>query len=53
MLFSFHIFTWGQNKPLTLTLQQAETLFINNNLELIAERLNIDLAEAAIIQAGV
>lgn len=53
MLFSFHIFTWGQNEPLTLTLQQAETLFINNNLELIAERLNIDLAEAAIIQAGV
>ena len=36
---------------LCLNLQQIETLFLENNLDLLAERMNIDLAEAEIIQA--
>jgi cobalt-zinc-cadmium efflux system outer membrane protein len=36
---------------LKLTPKQIEDLFIKQNLELLAERLNIDLADAAIAQA--
>lgn len=36
---------------LKLTPEQVEALFIQQNLALIAERLNIDLADAAITQA--
>ena len=36
---------------LCLNSQQIETLFLENNLDLLAERMNIDLAEAEIIQA--
>lgn len=36
---------------LTLSPEQVEALFIEKNLELIAEKLNIDIADAAIAQA--
>lgn len=36
---------------LRLTLQQSEDLFLKNNLQLIAERYNIDIASAQIISA--
>ncbi|MCL2412980.1 MAG: TolC family protein [Bacteroidales bacterium] len=36
---------------LTLSPRQIEDLFIRQNLELLAERLNIDIADAAIAQA--
>ena len=41
----------AQTDTIYLTRAQAEELFIRQNLELIAERLEIDMAEAAIIQA--
>ncbi|MDR2010873.1 MAG: TolC family protein [Bacteroidales bacterium] len=34
-----------------LTQQEAETLFLKQNLELIAQQYNIDIADAAIVQA--
>lgn len=40
----------SQNK-LSLSPQQIEAIFLENNLELIAEKMNIDLADAEIIQA--
>jgi cobalt-zinc-cadmium efflux system outer membrane protein len=36
---------------LKITIEQAEDLFIKQNLQLIAERLEIDIADAAIMQA--
>ena len=36
---------------LKLTLAQAEDQFLKNNLQLVAERYNIDNAEAAVITA--
>lgn len=42
--------TPGQD-TLKLTLQQSEDLFLKNNLQLIAERYNIDIASAQIITA--
>ena len=36
---------------LCLNSQQIETLFLKNNLDLLAERMHIDLAEAEVIQA--
>jgi len=41
----------AQNDTIYLSTAQAEDLFIKQNLELIAERLNIDMAEAEIMQA--
>lgn len=41
-----------QYDTLQLTLSQAETLFLNNNLELIAQKLSIDSARASVITAG-
>ncbi|KDN54174.1 TolC family protein [Flavobacterium seoulense] len=38
---------------IVLSRKNAETLFLQNNLSLIAERLNIDIAQAQIIQAKV
>jgi cobalt-zinc-cadmium efflux system outer membrane protein len=45
--------THAQTDTIHLSTAQAEDLFIRQNLELIAERLEIDIAEAAIIQARV
>ena len=38
-------------KDTTLTLHESESLFANNNLELLAAKFNVDAARAAIIQA--
>ena len=38
-------------KETTLTMKECETLFLKNNLDLIAARFNVDAARAAIIQA--
>jgi len=41
----------AQTDTLYVSAAQAEDLFIRQNLQLIAEKLNIDIANAAIIQA--
>jgi len=38
-------------KDTTLTLKESESLFLKNNLDLLAAKFNIDAARAAIIQA--
>ena len=38
-------------KDTTLTLNQSESLFLKNNLDLLAAQFNIDAAQASIIQA--
>ncbi|MGV3587245.1 MAG: TolC family protein [Adhaeribacter sp.] len=59
--FLFHFRGAAQNQPeslvnartdtLRLNMAQAEELFIKNNLHLLSQRLDIDAAKAAIIQA--
>ena len=54
LLLILHVFNLKtsaevQQKP--LTLQEAGRQFFVNNLELIAERYNIEMAEAEVIQA--
>jgi cobalt-zinc-cadmium efflux system outer membrane protein len=39
------------NDTLPLTLKKAETLFLNNNLDLIAQKLSIDSAKATVVTA--
>lgn len=54
LLLILHVFTFGtkaENQPIKLTLQEAGQRFSTSNLELIAERYNIDRAEAEVIQA--
>lgn len=53
IVFTFGILTStiAQEPPLRLSLQDATARFTNHNLELIAERYNIDMAEAEVIQA--
>ena len=41
----------AENQSIKLTLQEAGERFSTNNLELIAERYSIDMAEAEVIQA--
>lgn len=41
----------AQNNTAQLSLKEAEQLFMNNNMELIAERYNISKAEASVAQA--
>ena len=41
----------AQTDTIYLSAAQVEDLFINQNLELIAEKLNVDVADAAIMQA--
>jgi len=41
----------AQTDTIHISMAQAEDFFIRQNLELIAERLNIDIAEAEIMQA--
>ena len=38
-------------QELTLSLKECESLFVKNNLDLLAAKFNIDAAQAAIIQA--
>lgn len=40
-----------EQQVIKLSPEQIETLFLKNNLQLIAEKLNVDIADAAIIQA--
>ena len=40
-----------ERQSLKLSHSEVETLFLKNNLQLIAERFNIDIADAAIAQA--
>ena len=52
LLFIFHLFTVAaQQSVVKLSLQDAIHRFSENNLNLIAERYNIDIAEAEVIQA--
>lgn len=50
-LFLFTLQVSAQNQKLELTASEIETLFLNQNLELIAEKLNVSIADAAIVQA--
>lgn len=43
--------SFAPQDTLRLTLQQAETIFLNNNLNLIAQRYSIDSARATVITA--
>lgn len=53
IVFIFGILTVSraQESPIRLSLQDAAERFTTHNLELIAERYNIDMAEAEVIQA--
>ncbi|WP_459188473.1 TolC family protein [Parabacteroides sp. APC149_11_2_Y6] len=41
----------GQSQQLRLTVGDAEKLFQDNNLELVANRFNVDAAEAKVVQS--
>jgi len=49
LLLSFRLF--AQESPISLTLKDAEQRFQEHNLSLIAERYNIDMQKAQVIQA--
>jgi len=61
LFFLFHFQVAAQSRPenlinartdtLRLNMAQAEELFVKNNLALLSQRLDIDAAKAAIIQA--
>lgn len=51
ILHVFNLKTSAEVQQKTLTLQEAGRQFFVNNLELIAERYNIEMAEAEVIQA--
>jgi len=56
VLFALHCFSQDtlsflHQDTLKLTLKQAETAFLNNNLDLIAQKYSIDSAKATVITA--
>lgn len=52
LLFFFpFVIAKAENKVLSLSLREAENYFVEHNLELIAAKYNIDLADAEICQA--
>lgn len=53
LLSIFSLITIKAQEPqvLQLSAEQVEALFLKQNLQLIAEHLNIDIADAAIVQA--
>jgi cobalt-zinc-cadmium efflux system outer membrane protein len=51
LLFLFLALSSFAQQDTVLTLKQSESLFLKNNLELLAANFNIDAAQAAIIQA--
>ncbi|WP_018622958.1 TolC family protein [Spirosoma luteum] len=53
-IFFFFLFTRSSQAQdsLQLTLRQADSLFLKNNLFLLAERFRIDASQAQILQAG-
>jgi len=50
LLIFFSLCAFAQ-KDTTLTLHESESLFLKNNLDLLASRFNVEAAQAAIIQA--
>ena len=48
--FCFWLFT-ATAQDVTLTLEQIEAQFLQQNLQLIADRMNVDIADAAVAQA--
>jgi outer membrane protein, heavy metal efflux system len=50
-LFMLCVLNLSAQKDTILTLKGSESLFLANNLELLAARFNVDSAQAAIIQA--
>ncbi|MDE3235548.1 MAG: TolC family protein [Bacteroidota bacterium] len=46
-----NVFTPGKTDTARLSLDSAETVFLNNNLQLLAQRYNVDAQKALIIQA--
>lgn len=54
LLLTLFLITWpptAHSQRLELTAIQIETMFLNQNLELIAEELNVSISDAAITQA--
>lgn len=54
LLFFLSDFLWGYaqvQQDLTLNREEIEALFLKNNLELIVERYNVDIADAVVAQA--
>ena len=55
LLFSFllcsSLFSYAQNDTLRLTLPQAEAQFLQKNFVLLAQKYNVNIAEAAVQQA--
>jgi cobalt-zinc-cadmium efflux system outer membrane protein len=49
--FLFQMVTAQEKETLRLTPTQVEALFLQQNLQLIAERMNIGIAEAQVVQA--
>ena len=47
----FFTFTQAQTDTLTLSLPDAERIFLEKNFQLLAQKFSINMAEAAIIQA--
>lgn len=52
-LFSFMLLFRVYAQELILSSEQIEAMFLENNLELIAEKMNISIADAAIAEAKV
>ena len=52
LIFCFSLFTVAAQKK-TFTPAQLEAMFLKQNLELIAERMNVSIADAAIAEAKV
>lgn len=54
----YSLFSWlfricrSQQPSVGLTLKEAEQRFLKCNLSLLAERYNVDIAQARLLQAG-
>ncbi len=53
LLFLFYSCVQGQPDTLSLTIKQAEKLFLKNNLQLLASKFNMDINQAWVAQAKV
>jgi cobalt-zinc-cadmium efflux system outer membrane protein len=51
LLLALNVFA-EEKRTLRLTPEQVESLFMKQNLQLIAERMNVDIADAEIMQAS-
>ena len=50
-LFIISLKLTAQDRLLSINPEQIESIFLENNLELLAAKYNIDIADAAILQA--